>query len=138
MCGMEKDACRAVKFSGKQKDYYCWSQLFLSYAEIRKYRDVLLREIPVPDLEDAAVKAENDPQAKAKHADTLFRLQKAKSELLTVVEKISLCFLGVSCAKNAREAWLSLKASRLNISSKNIVLHYHILRDSCFQNITSK
>ena len=80
----------------------------MSYAEIRKYQDVLVRETPVPDLEDAAIRAENDPQAKAKHADTIVRLRKAKSELLTAVEKSSLCFLSISCAKNAREAWSSL------------------------------
>ena len=66
MSGTEKDAYRVVTFSGKEKDYYRWSWHFLSYAEIRKYQDVLTRETPVLDIADAAVKAENDPQVKAK------------------------------------------------------------------------
>ena len=35
--------------------------------------------------------------------------RKAKLELLTELDKSSVCFLRVSCAKNARDAWLSLK-----------------------------
>ena len=41
--------------------------------------------------------------------DMLVRLQKAKLELFIVAEKKSACFLHVTCANNAREAWLSLK-----------------------------
>ena len=58
---------------------------------------------------DAAVKSENDPQVKDKPTDVLARSRKAKSELLTAVEKSSICFLRVSRAKTAREAWVSLK-----------------------------
>ena len=54
----EKDAYQVVKFSRKHKDYYCWCWIFLSHAEIRKYQDVLTRKKPIPDMEDAAVKAE--------------------------------------------------------------------------------
>ena len=85
MYGMEKDAYQAVRFRRKWKDYYRWSRLFLSYTVIRKYRDVLVGETHVLDFKDAAAKAENDPQAKAKHVDILVRSQKAKSELLTAV-----------------------------------------------------
>ena len=35
--------------------------------------------------------------------------RKAKLELLAELDKSSVCFLRVSCAKNARDAWLSLK-----------------------------
>ena len=109
MSGTEKDAYRIPKFNGKQKDYYRWSRLFLSYAELRKYQDVLTGETPIPDTQDTAVKAENDPQVKTKHADILARLRKAKLELLTAVEKSSIFFLRVSRAKTTREAWVSLK-----------------------------
>ena len=54
-------------------------------------------------------KAENDPLVKASHLEIIFRLWKAKLELLTAVEKSSVCFLWLSCVNNAREAWLSLK-----------------------------
>ena len=109
MSGTEKDIYRIPKFNRQQKDYYCWSRLFLTYAELRKYQGVLTGETPIPDIQDAAVKAENDPQVKTKQADILVRLRKAKLELLTAVEKISICFLRVSCAKTAIEAWVSLK-----------------------------
>ena len=47
-------------------------------------------------MEDAAVKAESDPQVKASHSEILVRSQKAISELLTTVEKSLVCFLHVS------------------------------------------
>ena len=50
----------------------------MSYAEVRKYQDLLIGETFIPDLEDAAVKEDNDPEVKAKHTETLTRLQKAK------------------------------------------------------------
>ena len=93
----EKDAYQVVKCSGKRKDSYRWSRLFLSYAEIRKYRNVLTREKPITDMEDAVVKAEDYPQVKASHLEILVRSQKAKSELLTAAEKSSVCFLRLSC-----------------------------------------
>ena len=109
MSGTEKEMYRILKFSGKQKDYYRWSWLFLSYAELRKYQDVLTGETPIPDIQDVAVQLENDLDIKAKHADILRRSQKAKLELMTAVEKSSICFLHVSREKNVREAWISLK-----------------------------
>ena len=109
MSGMEKEMYWIPKFSGKQKDYYCWSWIFFSYAELRKYQYVLTGETPIPDIQDAAVKSENDLDIKANHADILRRLQKAKLELMTAVEKNFICFLRVSQYKNAREAWVSLK-----------------------------
>ena len=109
MSGTEKETYRIPKFNGKRKDYYRWSRLFLSYADLRKYQDVLTGETPIPDTQDAAVKLENDPQVKTKPADILVRLRKAKLELLTAVEKSSICFLRVSRAKTARDAWVSLK-----------------------------
>ena len=109
MSGTEKETYRIPKFNGKRKDYYRWSRLFLSCAELRKYQDILTGETPILDIQDAAVKAENDPQVKTKQADILVRSWKAKSELLTAVEKSSICFLCVSCAKTARDAWVSLK-----------------------------
>ena len=92
MSGTEKDAYRIPKFNGKRKDYYRWSRLFLSYADLRKYQDILTGETPIPDIQDAAVKSENDPQVKDKPTDVLARSRKAKSEVLTAVEKSSRCF----------------------------------------------
>ena len=46
---------------------------------------------------------------KAEYADILAKSRKATLELLTAVEKISVCFLRVSCTGNARKLWLSLK-----------------------------
>ena len=48
-----------------------------SYAEIRKCQDVLTRKIPILDMEDVAVKAEDDPQVKASHSEILVRSQKS-------------------------------------------------------------
>ena len=47
---------------------------------------MLTGETPIPDIKDTAVKLENDAVIKAKHADILTRLQKAKLELMTAVE----------------------------------------------------
>ena len=109
MSGTEKETYRIPKFSGKRKDYYRWSRLFLSYAELRKYDDVLRGDTEIPDTTDSAVKQESGSKDTTKIAEVLTRAKKAKSELLTAVEKSSICFLRVSHAKNARYAWLALK-----------------------------
>ena len=55
------------------------------------------------------VKKKKNDAVKAEYADILASSRKATSELLTAVEKSSVCFLHFSCAGNARKAWLSLK-----------------------------
>ena len=100
------------KLSGKEKETYNivqWSRLFLAYADLRKYKDVLTGETTIPNQDDPAVKKETDDTIKAEYADILAKSRKAMLELLTAVEKSSVCFLRVSCAGNARKAWLSLK-----------------------------
>ena len=56
--GTEKETYKIIQFSGKQKDYYRWSRLFLAYADSRKYKDVLTGSTTIPDQEDPAVKME--------------------------------------------------------------------------------
>ena len=109
MSSTEKETYKIVGLSGKQKDYYCWSRLFFAYADLRKYKDVLTKVTTIPDQEDPAIKKEKHDVVKAEYADILSKSRKATPELLTVVEKSSVCFLHVSCARNTRKALLSLK-----------------------------
>ena len=84
-------------------------RLLLLVQAIFVVRTTLTGETPIPDTQYAAVKTKNNPQVKTKYADILARSWKAKLELLTAVEKSSICFLCVSCVKNARQTWVSLK-----------------------------
>ena len=102
MSGTEKEMYKIVQFSRERKDYYGWSRLFLAYADLRKYKYVLTGEITIPDQDDLAIKRERDDAVKAEYADILAKSRKATSELLIAVEKISVCFLQVSCAGNTR------------------------------------
>ena len=81
----------------------------MAYADSRKYKDVLTRVTIITDQDDPAVQKEKYNTVKAEYADILAKSRKATLELLTAVEKISVCFLRVSCAGNARKACLSLK-----------------------------
>ena len=81
----------------------------MAYADSRKYKDVLTGVTTIPDQENLGVKTEKYDKVEAEYADILAKSRKATSELLTAVEKISVCFLRVSRAENARKVWLSLK-----------------------------
>ena len=76
----------------------------MAYVNTRKYKNVLTGVTTIPDQDELAVKTEKDGKVNAEYADILEKIQKAMSELLTVVEKISVCFLHVSCARKARKA----------------------------------
>ena len=58
----------------------------MSYAELRKYGDVLQGDTEIPDAVELAVKQEISPTDMAKITEVLGRAKKAKSELLTAVE----------------------------------------------------
>ena len=78
-------------------------------CDSRKYKDVFTGATTIPDEDDLAVKSETDNAIKAQNVNILAKSRKATSELLTAVEKISVCFLRVSCARNSRKVWLSHK-----------------------------
>ena len=94
---------KIIQFSGKQKDYYRMSGLFLAYVDSRKYKDVLTVATTIPGEDYPAVKSETDDAIQAQNADILVKSRKAMSEILTAVEKISVCFLQVSCAENTKK-----------------------------------
>ena len=58
---------------------------------------------------DPEVKSKTDDAIKAQNAKILAKSRTVTFELLTVVETGLVCFLRVSCARNARKVWLSLK-----------------------------
>ena len=76
----------------------------MAYADLRKYKDILTGATTIPDQDDSAVKKEKDNEVKAEYADILTKFRKATLELLTEVEKFSVCFLHVSCVGNSRNA----------------------------------
>ena len=103
MSSTEKEIYKIFQFSGKQKDYYCCSRLFLVYAVTRKYKEVLTGDTTIPDQDDLAVKRETDDAVKAEYADIPAKSRKAMLELLAGVENRSVYFLQDSHARNAKK-----------------------------------
>ena len=93
--------------AGNRKIITVGPDYFLAYANLKKYKNVLTGVTTIPYQDDPVVKKEKDDTVKAEYADILAKSRKAT--LLTAVEKISVCFLCVSQARNARKEWLSLK-----------------------------
>ena len=74
----------------------------MAHADSRKYKGVLMGVTTIPYQDNPAVQKEEDDNVEAEYADILAKSRKATSELLTLVDKSSVCFLRVSCSKNVR------------------------------------
>ena len=103
----KEDSIKIIKFSGKREDYHKWSELFRSFATLKKYGDVLDGTTKIPTK--VKVEGENDKDTKKDLERAYHANEKAYSELLLAVSGSPACFAIVRSAKDAAEAWDKLE-----------------------------
>ena len=88
MSGYNEKAIRIVQFSGKKEDWQMWHRQFLAMAGKKKYKDVLLGTVKVPDASESLDPAKTGEDKKIKR----MKLPKFKASQMTNFSRASTSF----------------------------------------------
>ena len=67
----EDKSIRTIPFSGKKNDYIIWRARFLSFAQIRGCKHVLMGTVTVPDANQTLTKGSDDVEIQARNANAI-------------------------------------------------------------------
>ena len=67
----EEKSIRTIPFSGKKHEYIIWRARFLSFAQIRGCKQILLGKTKVPDASMTLVKGTDDPEILSRHSNAV-------------------------------------------------------------------
>ena len=103
----KREDTKIIKLSGKRTDYYTWSRLFSSYANLKQYNDVLSGDAKIPS--QVEIDAESDGEKKKLLEKIISSNKKAKAELFAAMQNDPTCFDIVESAVDAYQAFKDLR-----------------------------